>query len=47
MKWFSISQLPRSLESEHDEEAINIDDGVEGTLETEDEDCDYQYFQSF
>ena len=42
MKWFSISQLPKSLESERDEEAINIDDGVEGTMETEDYDSDYE-----
>ena len=38
MKRFSCSQLPRSLESEVDEEAINIDDEVEDTMETEDDD---------
>ena len=42
MKWFSCSQLPRSLESEVDEEAINIDDEVEDTMETEDDDSDYE-----
>ena len=46
MKWFSCSQLPRSLESEVDEEAINIDDEVEDTMETEDDDSD-QFFDHF
>ena len=40
MKWFNCSQLPRSLESEVDEEAINIDDEAEDTMETEDDDSD-------
>ena len=46
MKWFNCSQIPRSLESEVDEEAINIDVEVEDTMETEDDDSD-QYFRSF
>ena len=46
MKWFNCSQIPRSLESEVDEEAINIDVEVEDTMETEDDDGD-QYFRSF